>query len=260
MIGKKVVLTLIIGFISLSGLGQDISGAWNGVLKVQGIQLRLVFNIDKTANGYIATMDSPDQGTNGIPVTTTSFDNSLLKISIASAGIEYEGVLDQDHIINGNFRQAGQSFPLSLSKSEKVEKSVRPQEPIKPYPYYEEEIYFENREDAVKLSGTLTLPRKDGFFPAVILISGSGPQNRDEELMGHKPFLVLSDYLTKNGIAVLRYDDRGVGASTGDFKTATSLDFSKDAEAGVQYLKTRKEIDTKKIGLIGHSEGGLIAP
>lgn len=248
------------GFISLAGFGQDISGTWNGVLKVQGIQLRVVFNIDRTGTGYIATMDSPDQGAKGIPITTTSFDNSTLKISIANAGIEYEGVLDQNHVINGNFKQAGQSFPMNLSKSEGLEKSVRPQEPTKPYPYHEEEISFENKEDSVKLSGTLTLPKKDGFFPVVILISGSGPQNRDEELMGHKPFLVLSDYLTKNGIAVLRYDDRGVGTSTGDFKTATSLDFSKDVEAGIQYLKTRKEINKKKIGLIGHSEGGLIAP
>ena len=153
------------------------------------------------------------------------------------------------------------SFPLNLSKEiAEKEKLVRPQEPAKPYSYYEEEVAFENRKAGITLAGTLTLPTKEGVFPAVVLISGSGPQNRDEELMGHKPFLVLSDYLTKNGIAVLRFDDRGISASKGDFKTATSLDFSTDVEAGVAYLQTRKEINKKKIGLIGHSEGGIIAP
>ena len=150
---------------------------------------------------------------------------------------------------------------MNLSKEiiEK-EKLVRPQEPTKPYSYYSEDITFENKIAGISLAGTLTLPKKDGVFPVVILISGSGPQNRDEELLGHKPFLVLSDYLTKNGIAVLRYDDRGVGQSKGDFKTATSSDFATDVESAISYLKTRKEINKKKIGLIGHSEGGLIAP
>src|SRR6185436_2762106 len=107
--------------------------------------------------------------------------------------------------------QGGQSFPLNLSKGKIAETLLRPQEPIKPYSYYEEEVSFENKEASVRLAGTLTLPKKEGLFQVVILISGSGPQNRDEELMGHKPFLVLSDYLTKNGVAVLRFDDRGVG-------------------------------------------------
>jgi pimeloyl-ACP methyl ester carboxylesterase len=155
----------------------------------------------------------------------------------------------------------GQSFPLNLSREiVEKEKLVRPQEPVKPYPYYEEEVFFENTEAGITLAGTLTLPGKDGRYPAVVLISGSGAQNRDEEIMGHKPFLVLADYLTKNGIAVLRFDDRGTAASTGNFQTATSFDLSKDVEAGVQYLQTRKEINKKKIGLIGHSEGGMIAP
>lgn len=256
---KKITLAILMGLISLGIFGQDISGTWDGVLKVQGAQLRLVFHINKTGTGYTSTMDSPDQGAKGIPVAATGFENSTLALSIPNLGIEYEGILGEDHVINGNFKQAGQSFPLSLSKSEETEKLNRPQEPVKPYPYHEEEVSYENKEAAIKLSGTLTLPQKEGVFPAVILISGSGPQNRDEELMGHKPFLVLSDHLTKKGMAVLRFDDRGVGASTGDFKTATSVDFSKDVEAGIQYLKTRKEIDRQKIGLVGHSEGGLIA-
>jgi pimeloyl-ACP methyl ester carboxylesterase len=157
--------------------------------------------------------------------------------------------------------QRGQTFPLDFSR-EKVEKKVivRPQEPKKPYPYYSEEVAFENKTDKNVLAGSLTLPKKVGHFPVVILITGSGPENRDEELFGHKPFLILADYLTKKGIAVLRFDDRGVGKSTGDFKTATTVDFARDVQAGVDYLKTRKEIDKSKIGLIGHSEGGVIAP
>ncbi len=258
---KKTAFTILTCLISLTFFGQEITGQWNGILKVPGAQLRLVFNIEKTANGISATMDSPDQGAKRIPVSSSSFENSVLKIAINQAQIEYEGTLGKDNSIIGNFKQVGQSFPLNLSK-EKVEKEtpIRPQEPQKPYSYYSEDIIFENKKAGITLAGTLTLPKKDGVFPVVILISGSGPQNRDEELLGHKPFLVLSDYLTKNGIAVLRYDDRGVAASKGDFKTATSQDFATDVEAGIAYLKTRKEINKSKIGLIGHSEGGIIAP
>jgi uncharacterized protein len=136
----------------------------------------------------------------------------------------------------------------------------RPQEPLKPYPYYSEEVTFQNTQENITLAGTLTLPSKEGSYPAVILISGSGAQNRDEEISGHKPFLIIADYLTTNGVAVLRYDDRGVGKSTGDFKAATTVDFATDVASAVTYLKTRKEINKAKIGLIGHSEGGIVAP
>ena len=258
---KKITLILIavLPFFSISA--QEIAGQWNGVLKVQGTQLRVIFNISKADNGYSSTMDSPDQGAKGIPVTSTNFENSTLKLVVSNASIEYEGVLGKDNNIVGNFKQGGQSFPMNLSKGKvEKEKLVRPQEPTKPYPYYSEDITFENKKAGINLAGTLTLPRKDGVFPGVVLISGSGPQNRDEELLGHKPFLVLADYLTKNGIAVLRFDKRGTASSKGDFKTATTLDFSTDVEAGVKYLQTRKEINKRKIGLIGHSEGGIIAP
>ncbi len=257
----KISLCFLISVVSLSLAGQDIVGQWHGALQVQGTQLRLVFNISKTEGGYSATMDSPDQGAKGIPVTSTSFENGNLKIAIANAKIEYTGTLGKDNSITGIFKQGVQSFPMNLSK-EKIEKKVlaRTQEPIKPYTYYAEDVVFKNAKAGIDLAGTLTLPTKDGVFPVVILISGSGPQNRDEELLGHKPFLVLSDYLTKNGIAVLRNDDRGTAESKGVFKTATSADFATDVEAAIQYLKGRKEINPKKIGLIGHSEGGLIAP
>ncbi len=259
---KKVLLLLLsMQTLLLPIFGQNITGQWNGVLKVPGGQLRVVFNISETQNGLSSTMDSPDQGATGIPTTTTSFEHSILKITIAAANIEYEGTLGEDNTIVGTFRQSGHSFPLDLSKGiVEKEKMNRPQEPQKPYPYHSEELFFENSKANIRLAGTLTLPQKYGIFPAVILISGSGPQNRDEELLGHKPFLVISDFLTKNGIAVLRFDDRGTALSEGNFKEATSADFATDVESAIAYLKTRKEIDKKRIGLIGHSEGGIIAP
>ncbi len=258
---KKSGLILFTILTTLSIYSQGISGKWNGILEVQGTQLRLVFNISPTEKGYSSTMDSPDQGAKGIQVTSISYENQILKLEVSSAGIQYEGTLNKENVFVGTFKQGGQSFPFNLTK-EKVEakKMIRPQEPTKPYPYYSEDVKFENTKDEITLAGTLTLPEKDGNFPAVILISGSGPQNRDEELLGHKPFLVLSDYLTRNGIAVLRFDDRGTAESTGDFATATTFDFATDVESALKYLKTRKEINKNKIGLIGHSEGGIIAP
>ncbi|MGL5773015.1 MAG: alpha/beta hydrolase family protein, partial [Bacteroidales bacterium] len=149
--------------------------------------------------------------------------------------------------------------PQDLNKKTfDVNKLNRFQEPIKPYPYKEEEVYIKNGD--ITLAATLTLPDGDMKCPAVVLVSGSGAQNRDEELMGHRPFLVIADYLTRNGISVLRYDDRGFAKSTGDFASATTFDFATDVRAAVSYLKTRKEIDPKRLGIIGHSEGGIIAP
>jgi pimeloyl-ACP methyl ester carboxylesterase len=257
---KSVVILLVTFLTSCSLTAQDITGPWNGVLNVQGTQLRVVFNVTKTNTGYNSTMDSPDQGAKGIPVTNTTFDNSKIKFEVANARIEYNGELKENEIV-GIFKQGGQEFDMNLSRKA-IEKEVvkRPQEPAKPFSYYSEDVTFQNTKADISLSGTLTLPKKDGNFPVVILITGSGPQNRDEEFLGHKPFLVICDYLTKNGIAVLRYDDRGVGQSEGDFKNATSADFATDVESAISYLKTRKEINKKKIGLVGHSEGGLIAP
>jgi fermentation-respiration switch protein FrsA (DUF1100 family) len=257
---KKTVFFIVVILVSFTMAGQEIVGQWNGVLKVPSGQLRVVFNITKTESGYSSTMDSPDQKVKGIPVTTTSFENSVLKLEISNAAIGYKGTL-KDNVIVGDFLQGGQSFAMDMSRGI-IEKNeiIRPQEPQKPYSYYTEEVTFENKKDKNVLAGTLSLPQKEGHFPAVILITGSGAQNRDEEILGHKPFLVLADYLTKKGIAVLRFDDRGVAKSTGDFKTATTMDFANDVQAGVDYLKNRKEIDKSKIGLMGHSEGGVIAP
>jgi len=162
--------------------------------------------------------------------------------------------------IEGEWKQVGSVLPLVLSRIDEKPDIRREQDPVKPYPYDEEEVVYENTEAGVKLAGTLTLPRSEGPFPAVILITGSGAQNRDEEIVGHRPFLVLSDNLTRRGIAVLRVDDRGIGGSTGNFSQATTEDFAGDVLAGIEYLKSRKDIDPTRIGLIGHSEGGIIAP
>lgn len=257
----KTILIIITALLSFILNGQEIAGQWNGLLKVPGTQLRVVFHVNKTEAGYSATMDSPDQKVTGIPMEKASFDNSILKLEMPKAQISYEGILNKDDIIVGKFTQRGQSTELNLSK-EIIQKQVfaRPQEPQKPYPYYTEEVKFENKTDKVVLAGTLSLPKKEGNFPAVILISGSGGQNRDSEILGHKPFLVLADFLTKKGFAVLRFDDRGVEQSTGDISKSTTADFARDVQAGVDYLQTRKEINKNKIGLIGHSEGGVIAP
>jgi len=256
----KKIFTIVILIINYQiSSSQEITGTWNGILKVQGMQLRLVFKVTKSENGYSSTIDSPDQGAKNIPVTNTTFENSKIKFEVTNAKIEYNGELSDTKII-GTFKQGSQEFPMNLSKNP-LEKEIlkRPQEPTKPYSYYSEDVTFQNTKANISLSGTLTLPKKNGFFPSVILITGSGPQNRNEELLGHKPFLVISDYLTKKGIAVLRYDDRGIGDSKGDFKTATTVDFATDVESAINYLKTRKEINKNKIGLVGHSEGGLIA-
>ena len=258
---KKPILILFTLFIAITTYGQDITGQWNGILKVQGTQLRLVLNISQSEEGYTATMDSPDQGAEGIPVTSTIFEDSTLKFEVTPLGVTYSGTLDDEGVINGTFKQMGQSLPLNLSKGEvEKEELVRPQEPTEPYPYYSEEVSFANPIDSLTLAGTLTLPSKEGKYPVVIMITGSGPQNRNEELLGHKPFLVIADHLTRKGIGVLRYDDRGTAQSTGDFGSATSEDFARDVLSAVAYLKTRNDVDLKNIGLVGHSEGGLIAP
>ena len=237
---------------------QSVLGDWHGVLDIYGMKLRIVFHIAEHADSLAATFDSPDQGAFGIPVNRVSYANSVLKLESDAPPIVYIGTL-QGEAIKGTFYQAGMELPLDLQRQE-MDKPVyvRPQTPEEPYPYKVEEIEFHNRDAKVTLSATLTIPKGKGKHPAVILISGSGPQDRDEELMGHKPFWVIADYLSRNGIAVLRYDDRGVGKSQGNFDTATSEDFASDVKSAVKYLNKRKDISG--IGLIGHSEGGLIAP
>ncbi|MHA3789868.1 alpha/beta hydrolase family protein [Flavobacterium hauense] len=255
---KKIFVFALL-LLTASIFAQDISGKWQGNLVVPGGKLKLVLNITPGVGGYTATMDSPDQGAKDMPVDKIAFTDNTLTFSIAAAGISYKGTLDKE-IIKGTFNQGSYALELNLSKGEIVEtKAKRPQTPKAPFPYYTEDVTFKNEKAGITLGGTLTLPKKEGNYPVVILISGSGAQNRDEEILEHKPFLVIADHLTRNGIGVLRYDDRGVGASGGNPVNNTSADFATDTQAALDYLKTRKEVNKKKIGLIGHSEGGLIA-
>ena len=241
---------------------EDIEGLWMGSLEVQGGQeLRILFNISTGPEGSpTATMDSLDQGVSGIPVEKLTYKDGNLRLEVTSTGV-FEGVLKEDGTaLEGEWKQSGLVLPLVLTRIEEKPEMSREQDPIKPYPYDEEEVVYENKEAGIQLAGTLTTPKTEGPFPAVLLITGSGKQDRNEEVFGHRPFLVLSDYLTRQGIAVLRVDDRGVGGSTGNFSNVTTEDFAEDAVAGVEYLKSREDIDPERIGLVGHSEGGLIAP
>jgi pimeloyl-ACP methyl ester carboxylesterase len=241
---------------------KSVEGTWEGTLKVGPAELRLAFKIKKKADGSLtATLDSIDQGAKDIPVDEVTWKDPDLKIELKKIGGVFEGKANKDYSqFEGTWKQSGGTWPLTIKRVEKAAELKRPQEPKKPYPYVEEEVTYDNPRAGVKLAGTLTRPQGDGPFPAALLIAGSGPQNRNEEVLGHKVFLVLADYLTRRGIVVLRSDKRGVGKSTGKYDEATSADFADDALAGVEYLKTRNEVDPHKIGLIGHSEGGVVAP
>src|SRR5262245_15012477 len=249
---------------SAGAVAQTIAGDWSGTLNAGGVQLRLALHVSAGEGGSLkATLDSLDQGAIGIAVSTITLNGSTVSFQINAIRSSYEGTLNADAtVIEGKWSQGAGTLPLILSRVKDPSTLVlkRPQNPAKPYPYREEDVTYQNDSAHITLAATLTTPRGDGPFPAVLLITGSGPQDRDESLAGHKPFLVLADYLTRHGIAVLRADDRGVAKSGGKFALATTSDFATDAEAGVAYLRTRHEIDGKRIGLIGHSEGGLIAP
>ena len=236
---------------------------WEGPIKLPaGLELRFILRVTRPEGGPIrATADSPDQASNGLKVDRIAIEQGTLTFTMKALKVEYTGAIDPTGTeAKGDFVQNGIKLPLTLRKVAKATESRRPQVPEKPYPYREEEVAYANEAVGIKLAGTLTIPEGAGPFPAVLLITGSGAQDRDESLLGHKPFLVLADHLTRRGIAVLRVDDRGVGGSTGETMTSTSEDFAGDALAGVAYLKSRKEVDPGKIGLIGHSEGGIVAP
>jgi fermentation-respiration switch protein FrsA (DUF1100 family) len=241
----------------------DIDGTWSGTLDTGSGKLRIVFHITNTDDGLTATMDSPDQGAMGIPVTVVTRNGSSLKLELKQAGGVFEGKIDDKlTTIGGIWSQGGGSAPLVLNRVKDAAQLEirRPQNPVKPYPYRDEDVSYPNKAAGITLAATITIPPEHGPFPAALLIVGSGPHDRDESLMGHSPFLVLSDFLTRKGIVVLRADKRGIGKSSGDYASATTVDFATDAEAGVAYLETRPEVDRHKIGLIGHSEGGVVAP
>jgi uncharacterized protein len=237
-------------------------GTWSGALAVQaGMQLHLVFHVTAGADGVrSATLDSPDQGATGIPVSGVTVKGDSVLFDVAAVRGAFVGTFSEArNSIEGTWRQSGAELPLKLTRGE-APAAARPQEPKPPFPYRSENVTIRNATAGVELAGTLTLPPGDGPFPAAILVSGSGPQDRDETIMGHKPFWVLADNLTRRGIAVLRYDDRGVGESTGEFAASTSEDNAEDALAAVELARSRPEIAKDAVGIIGHSEGGLVGP
>lgn len=241
---------------------EEIEGIWQGVLKHSGMELLIVFTISLNPDQtFAATMDVPEQDAIGIPVDKVAFDGRTLRLEIMPIEGVYEGEFVEDsRLIRGQWTQGGVVITLVLESTDTKPVIKRPQEPVEPFPYKVEEVVFNNINAGITLAGTLTLPPSEGPIPAVLLLSGSGPQDRNETVFGHRPFLVLADHLSQRGIAVLRVDDRGVGGSTGDFSKATAQDFTADAIAGITYLRSRKEINRELIGIIGHSEGGLIAP
>ena len=256
MKNKLFFLTVLSLFsLSVSGQNERFTGTWEGTLQA-GVDLKIVFHIAK--DGKVKA-DSPDQSAFGLPCSDAIINQNEIRFEITEVKASYTGKLVNDSTMEGIFTQ-GVDLPLTLKKKGNPGLRKRPQTPLPPFPYSTEEVIYPNADSTLRFGATLSIPAGKGPFPAVVLITGSGPQNRDEEILGHKFFMVLADHLTRNGILVLRADDRGVGKSTGNFSKATSEDFAKDISTHVDYLLTRNEVNKKWIGLIGHSEGGMIAP
>lgn len=245
---------------------QDITGSWQGTLPAGGRDVRLIFHITGSANNYSAKFDSPDQNAYGINCSSVTQTGDSIVIGIKIANGAYRGKWNSANEIQGVYSQNGGSVQMNMKRLTDAETphppsmQPKPQTPKEPFNYISEEVGYENNLQHVHLAGTLTKPNNGTKFPVVLLITGSGPQDRDESIGMHKPFLLIADHLAKLGIAVLRVDDRSMGKSTGDFSASDSKDFATDVMAGIEYLKTRKDIDVTKIGLLGHSEGAMIAP
>lgn len=246
-----VVMTLSYGG---SLQAQSVAGDWSGKLELGGGRsLKLVFHISGSPASI--TMDSPDQGAYGLNCNVAYLEGDSVSLSIPKLMMTYSGKV-KDNVLTGTFQQGGLKLPLTLEPGEK--KANRPQTPVSPFPYKEENVRIENASENAVLAGTLTIPENyTKATPIVVMVSGSGAQNRDEELFEHKPFAVIADFLARNGVASLRYDDRGYGESTGDRTNATTENYASDAEAVVNWIKKQKRFG--KTGLLGHSEGGMIA-
>lgn len=254
---KSTVLTFICFFSFCNLFSQEIIGSWAGELEVQGTKLPLVFNIKQNGTQLTTTMDSPMQGAKDIPVSETTFIKNELTLSAPNMGLQYKGTLNQNKL-EGTFTQGQMSLPFILTRKKEGESVLkRPQTPQPPFNYKIEEVTFTNTVDKNTLTGTLTTPTNKKQFPILVLISGSGQQNRDSEILGHKEFWVIADDFAKKGIGVLRVDDRGTGGSNGVTQTMTTQNFAGDTNAAVEFLAQK---GFTKIGLAGHSEGGIIAP
>ncbi len=239
-----------------------VEGLWQSALETHGLRLRLQLHVAHDTDGQlVGALDSLDQQVDGLPAIRMEFKEAAFRFEIPAVAGVFQGTLNPaKNKLIGTWSQTGAEEKIEFVRSDQPLELRRPQTPAKPYPYREEDVSFSNTAAGVTLAGTLTLPKGTGPFPVALLIAGSGPNDRDEALASHRPFLVLADHLTREGIAVLRYDKRGIGKSTGSTDKATTVDLAADAQAGIAYLKTRKEIDPAKIALIGHSEGAMIAP
>lgn len=261
---KKLLSVAILSLAAVLSYAQPqvIHGSWWGKISVGNQELAIGFDIKVEGDGTGSVlMDVPAQSVNGFEVGLKKASADSLEIDISVLGARYEGVRTAEDRIEGTFHQNGMSLKLDLQPG-KVPQVERPQTPKKPYPYVTEEVTFENKAEGAVLSGTLTYPYMhfkyaDGTIPVVLMVTGSGLQNRDEEVFGHKPFAVIANYLAFNGIASLRYDDRGIGGSTGPINGTTTLNNKADADAGIAYLRSLGKFG--KIGVLGHSEGGTIA-
>jgi pimeloyl-ACP methyl ester carboxylesterase len=254
---KKMLVSIVVCAAALCAQPTPFEGAWSGTLEAGPQKLAIVVNISIKDGKLSATLDSPDQGAVGIPIDSVAVDGSRIRFAIQSATLSYEGSLTAGKI-EGTFTQAGQKFPLAFERAKPKTVARRPQYPTLPLPYDAEEVLVTN--GAIQLAGTFTHPRQAGPFTAILLVTGSGPQDRDETVFDQKPFLVISDYLTRAGYAVLRLDDRGTAKSTGDFHASGLAEFTGDALAAVAWLKARSDVNPKRIGMLGHSEGGMVAP
>jgi pimeloyl-ACP methyl ester carboxylesterase len=241
-----------------------ILGEWRGTLSpAPGRAIPLVLHVSGATGHWAATLDSPTQGAIGLPVSSVTQEAAEVRFALAAPKADYVATLSADgRLLTGKWLQGAASLPLTMTRTATTALAPgrRPQTPQPPYPYRSEEVAYDNVQGHSHLAGTLTLPLGKAPFPAILLITGSGLQDRNETILGHKPFLVWADYLTRRGIAVLRVDDRQTGRSTGEVRTATSADFADDVQTGVAFLRSRSDIDGRRVGLMGHSEGAIIAP
>ncbi|WP_153848177.1 alpha/beta hydrolase family protein [Sphingobacterium paramultivorum] len=259
---RKILYLFIICFHFSCSHAQTFDGSWKGEVEVSGQKLLLVFNIQKDSAGkWNGTFESPMQTAQKFAINQIRIEHDSIWMDVRNIGLLYAGFLDRDKdVMKGVMKQGPFESAMILVRSENAQSGLsRKQDVFPPYSYTEEEVEFKNSAGNALLTGSLTYPKSGGPFPAVVLINGSGQQNRDSEVFGHRPFKVLADHLTKNGFAVLRYDDRGVGGSKGEVNLATTIDFASDANAAVDFLSKKAVVDVDKIGMIGHSEGALIA-
>jgi uncharacterized protein len=270
---RKLCSLCLILFVYVKSYAQNITGTWEGSLNVQGNQIPIVFHISKdSANKLIASFDSPSQHAFNLPCSEVILKDDSVNLIMPIIKGKYTGLLSKDNKqVDGFWFQGPGSLPLSITKTSEtavVKEHKRPQTPKPPFPYNSDDVVYMNADKSLQYGATLTYPKTDSInlsanaktYPAVLLITGSGQQDRDENLFDHKPFAIIADYLTRNGFAVLRVDDQGIGKSTGNFGQATTADFAKDVEASLDFLEKQSMVNKEKIGLIGHSEGGMIAP